>query len=109
MKKLYYVSLLLVLCRFANGQTVINEQFAATVISFSSEFAATPANFSAAKLLGAPEYYPNCGSNGNAWAPSTINGSREFFELGFATAQPVNTIRVYHSWGPGAVDTIYLR
>lgn len=109
MKQFFYSLLLSALCRDATSQTLINEQFAASVISFSSEFAASPANFSAAKLLGAPEYYPNCGSNGNAWAPSTQNGSREFFELGFATPQPVNTIRIYQSWGPGAVDTVYLR
>ena len=109
MKKIFYLLHMLLLCGIATSQTLITEQFASSVISFSSEFSPTPANFSAAKLLGAPEYYPQCGSNGNNWAPATQNGSREYFVLGYSTPQPVNTIRIYQSWGPGAVDTIYLR
>lgn len=107
--KLLNITLLIFAFNTLWAQTLRQEQFASSVIAFSSEYIASPGTFSTAKLLGKPEFYPLCGSNGNCWAPATKNGSREFFVLGFATPQPVNTIRIYQSWGPEAVDTVYVR
>lgn len=99
----------LFLCALVQAQTLRPVQWASSVLDVSSEYAASPANYSADKLLGKPEAYPQCGSNPDGWAPATQNGQREFFELGFATPQKVNNIRIYQSWGPGAVDTVYVR
>lgn len=101
--------LLIFLSGIVTAQTLRPVQWASSVIAFSSEFNPTPGTFSAAKLLGAPEYYPQCGSNSNCWAPATQNGSREYFVVGFSTPQQVNNVRIYQSWGPGAVDTVYVR
>jgi hypothetical protein len=95
---------------FCNAQTIINQQYASSVIAVSSEFNPTPgSSYNSTQLLGAPDVYPSCGDNGHAWVPATPNGQREFFVVGFATPQQVNTIRIYQNYGPGAVDTVYLR
>lgn len=107
--KLYFLWALLLASASSYAQTLRPVQWASSVIAVSSEFNPSPGNFSAIKLLGKPEFYPQCGSNSNCWAPATQNGQREFFVVGFATPQAVNNIRIYQSWGPGAVDTVYVR
>src|SRR5215831_10091093 len=81
---------------FCNAQTIINQQYASSVIAVSSEFNPTPgSSYNSSQLLGAPNVYPSCGDNGHAWVPATPNGQREFFVVGFASPQQVNTIRIY--------------
>jgi hypothetical protein len=81
-------------------------QFASSVISFSSQYGAT--NYSAEKARGIPDVL-SCSDNVNAWASLTADGQREFLELGFTNPQRVNSIKIYQSYNPGAVDTVYIR
>lgn len=105
----YFFLLIFLILSFStvSSQTLTYEQFASSVINFSSEF--SPTNYSASKALGSPNVYPQCGDNIEAWESTTADGQREFLELGFSTPQPVNTIRIYQNVAPGAIDTIYLR
>jgi PKD repeat protein len=84
---------------------IINQQYASTVINFSSQY--TPTDWSANQILGAPDVYPFYGSIPQAWSP---NGDpREFIELGFASASPINFIDIYETYMPGAIDTVYIK
>jgi len=90
------------------SQTTIFSQYASSVIDVSSQYGAGP-NYYAEKALGAPNVYPTCTFSPEAWTSNTSDGQREFIVLGFSDPQPVNTIRIYQTLAPGAIDTIYLR
>lgn len=110
MKKIYlFTALSLFLFSLSRAQTLINDQYASSVIAFSSEYGASPGNYSAAQALGAPDVYPACGNNVLSWSSSSADSQREFLVLGFTTPQPVNTIRIYQNVASGAIDTVYLR
>jgi hypothetical protein len=84
------------------------ERFASSVIDFSTQYSAT--NYSAAQALDKYNVWPlGCGSNALQWEPSIQNGGREFLVYGFDNPQPVNMVRIYETWGPRAIDTVYLR
>ena len=96
-----------------NGQPITlshlplsTERFADTVFSFSSEFGTGA--WSANQILGQPNVYPQYGDYQNAWATATADNQREFIELGFANPAPINGVRIYETFSPGAVDTIYI-
>lgn len=82
-------------------------RFASSVISFSSEF--SNVQYSSSQVLGPPDVYPGYGGDANAWTSSTIDGQREYLQLGFADPAPVNRIIIYETFNPGAVDTVYIR
>ncbi len=110
MKKCFTTFLGIIISLATAAQTLISEQYASSVIAVSSEYEPTPGgNYNSSKLIGVYDGYPSCGSLVTSWAPATQNGQREFFVLGFATPQQVNTVRVYQTAGPGAIDTVYLR
>lgn len=109
MKNCYLLLLLMGISVMLQAQTLRPVQYASAVIAFSSEYAAAPAGFSSTQVLGSPDVYPNCGDSPNAWASTSADGQREFLVLGYSTPQPVNTIRIYQTVAPGAIDTVYLR
>jgi hypothetical protein len=91
-------------------------QYADHVIGFSSQYnLSSPGNWYASQALGPEDVYDTLqdgfgyGDNIKAWSPLTADTQREFLVLGFDTAQTVNTIQIYETWYPGAVDTVYLR
>ena len=90
---------------FVNLGTV--NQFASSVIAYSSQYSAP--NWAAAQALGVPNTYPAYGDINTAWASLAGDSQREFLELGFTTPQPVSTIKIYETYNPGAIDTVYLR
>jgi hypothetical protein len=108
MKKIYLLLLLSAYSAGAGAQTLINEQYASSVIAFSSQYGGGP-GYNAIQALGASDVYPNCGDNQYAWTSASPDGQREYLVLGFTIPQPVNTIRIYQNVAPGAVDTVYLR
>lgn len=65
--------------------------------------------FSAAQATGPPDVYPHYGDNGNAWASLTADGGREWLQLDYAQPVFVSGFRVYETFSPGAIDSIYLR
>jgi hypothetical protein len=98
--------LLLVCSHCLLAQARIYEQYASSVIAYSSQYNTT--DYSASQILGSPDRYPQCSGN-NVWSASSEDGSRQFIVVGFATPQPVNTVRVYQTRGSGGVDTVYIR
>ena len=94
---------------FAYSQTIV---YANTVLAVSNEYATSDASCSngwaACRILGAPDAYPACGDNANAWA-YPCSQQREWIEVGFSTQLYVDTVRIYETYTSGAIDTVYLR
>ncbi len=82
-------------------------RWATEVLDFSSEF--SPTSWSAAQTLGEPDTYPLYGDYGTAWASATSDGQREFLELGYDNAAPINAVSIYETLAPGAVDLVQVR
>ncbi len=82
-------------------------QYATKVISYSSQWSTT--SWSANRILGKENVYPNYGDYSNAWASQSADGTREYLVVGFDTLQTVKTVEIYETWNPGAVDSLFIR
>jgi len=82
-------------------------RFASGVFDYSSQWSGTA--WSIFQILGKPNTYPTYGDIGSAWASSNPDASREYVELGFEGARPVNFIDIYETYAPGSVDTVYVK
>lgn len=82
------------------------ERFANQVIQSSSFFSNT--EFSASQILGTPSVFPAGGPQAGQWISQSADNSREFIELAFPSTDPINFIRVFETFNPGAIDTIYV-
>ncbi|MFL5738715.1 MAG: T9SS type A sorting domain-containing protein [Flavisolibacter sp.] len=106
MRKFFLLIIALPCAIGIHAQTLIQEQYASSVLSFSSEYNTT--NYSANQILGVFDRYPACGGD-KAWAPATVDGGPEYIEVAYATPQPVNTIKIYQTDGAGSVTSVLLR
>ena len=99
----------LVLSGFSLCQNIdsITVRYARTVSSFSSEYSKT--SYSVNQILGIPDTYPSYGDNPSAWASYTADSQREYLELKYSDAEPIQYVAVYETYNPGAVDTIYVK
>jgi len=105
---LFFIALFFSFCSevdFLKGVPI--RQYASVVLDFSSQFSS--GNWSANKIIGEEDVYPNYGDFVNAWAPGTADGQREHLVVGFDTLQTIHTIEIYETYNPGAIDTIYVR
>ena len=91
---------------FGSSQAQI--RYVSSVNAFSTQYNSS-GSWAASQLIGAPDVYPSYGDYGGAWAPSTQDGRREYLELTFANPAPVQSIAIYETYNPGAVDTIYVK
>jgi hypothetical protein len=82
-------------------------RWAAGVLGFSTEY--LPGSWSAAQALGEPDTFPAYGDLGTAWASANPDSQREFLELGYDNPVPINSVSIYETWNPGAVDKISVR
>ncbi len=82
------------------------ERFANEVIRSSSFFSNT--EFNEVQILGTPSLFPVGGPQPGQWISQTADNSREFIELAFPTASPINFIKVFETFNPGSIDTIYV-
>ncbi|MBL9016013.1 MAG: hypothetical protein JNL83_17630 [Myxococcales bacterium] len=80
--------------------------WAATVRGFSSQY--SEASWSAQRVLGAPDVYPQHGDLVNAWASRGADDADEWIEVGFAQATRASAIELYETFNPGAVSEIEL-
>jgi len=108
--------LIVVVCllQFNYSKSQSSNIFADTVYSFSSEFHVSPGSWSSSKIIGAPDVYPSCNDNYNAWSFSGVNNGdsihpREWIEIGYSTHYYVDSINVYETYRSGLIDTIYFR
>ncbi|OUC15697.1 MAG: hypothetical protein B0A82_05360 [Alkalinema sp. CACIAM 70d] len=79
------------------------EQYASSVIDFSSEYSAS--NWSASQALGVPNTFAY-GDIPTAWAPRPANGTQEFLTLGFSTPVYANGATIRETYGNGFVRKI---
>jgi len=84
----------------------LQERFANQVIGVSSAF--TNTEFNERKVLGTPDLYPEGGPRTGQWISQTGDGQREYIELAFPAAAPINYIRVYETFNPGSIDTLFV-
>jgi len=84
-------------------------RWAARVLGFSTEYNTSPGSWSAARTLGLPDTYPIYGDFTNAWASSSEDNQREFLELGYDQPGIIDSVSIYETWNPGAVDKISVR
>lgn len=82
-------------------------RWANAVIGFSSQYGSP--DWGATQALGEPNTYPNYGDWPTAWASAGADDRREFLELGYADPSPIDTVSIYETLGPGAVDRIQVR
>src|SRR5688572_22734005 len=102
MKNLYTAIFVLFTC-----STYAQTQYAATVIGFSSQWGSP--SWAATQATGVPDTYPSYGDITTAWASSGSDNQREYLVLGFATPMMADSVFIYETYNPGAVDTVYLR
>lgn len=87
----------------AQGQS--STQWAITATA-SSEFG--DGDWSAKQMLGQPDFYPNYGDDGSAWAPIGRNAGLQWVELGFEEAVYVERVDIYETFNPGAAIKVEL-
>lgn len=103
MKKALLAALLSSFILSSQAHATVTEQWANSVIDFSSQYSGD--SWAAKQALGAPDTN-SYGDIRTAWASSTINGSQQFLTLGFA--DPVHSIGalIRESYGNGFVTRI---
>lgn len=87
----------------AHAHAATTEEWASSVIGFSSQWSAS--SWSAAQALGEPDTF-GYGDIGTAWAPSASNGTLEFISLGFATPTYATGALIRETYGNGFVYQI---
>ncbi|MBL0105600.1 MAG: T9SS type A sorting domain-containing protein [Bacteroidetes bacterium] len=85
----------------------MNHRWASSVIAVSSEYGSV--EWGAIQLLGAPDVYPNYGDIESSWSPGGWDDPDEYFELGYTHPIPINYIDIYETFGPGTVDSVYVK
>lgn len=108
MKKKYFVAImtgLLVLSVMSNGNATPFDQYATSVIDFSSQWSAN--DWSANQALGAPNTF-SYGDIVTAWAPLPMNGTSEYLFLGFDTPVYAYGATIRETYGNGFVTQIDL-
>ena len=89
------------------AQTPNVYNYADSVIAFSSEW--TAGNYGHNQVLGHFNTYPCYGDIATAWASQSPSAEREFLELYFNNAAPIDSIFIYETYNAGAVDTVYVK
>lgn len=88
------------------SHAVGSDQYASSVINFSSQWSTT--TWSAAQALGAPNV-PAYGDNSNAWLASVKDGTSEFIALGYPTAVYSYGATIRETSGSGMVTKVEVR
>jgi PEP-CTERM motif len=103
MRKIIKQLLLGVAMATSGASSFALDQYASSVIGFSSEY--TSSSWAASQALGAPDTFAY-GDIVTAWAPGPINGSFEYITLGFGTAVYATGATVRETYGNGFVYQI---
>lgn len=82
-------------------------RFANAVIAYSSQN--SNVLYSALQALGSPDVYPSSASSPNNWTSKSPDGQREFLELGFSNAAPINYVDIFETANPGAIDSVFVK
>jgi hypothetical protein len=82
-------------------------RFANAVNGYSSQQGNV--NYSATQALGSPDVFPLYTLSPQGWLSQSADGQREWLELKFPGALPINFVDIYEIANPGAVDTVFVR
>ncbi|XP_048247981.1 speckle-type POZ protein-like [Haliotis rufescens] len=86
--------------------TGVLQQWASTVINFSSQYDSN--GWPASAAVGPPRVYPRYGDIEGAWAQRTRD-NKQFIELGYDTAVHVSGINIYETLHSGGVKRVSVR
>ncbi len=84
-------------------------RYAGRVHGASREYHSFPDGWAAFQLLGIPDVYPAYYDLGGAWTPTYYGDQRDWVELGFDNAGPVDSIYIWETYNPGFIDTVYVQ
>jgi hypothetical protein len=102
------IALLAVLIVFGTVCEVQGQSFTQWAITATASSEYGGGDWSAKQMLGQPDFYPNYGDDGRAWAPSAINNGLQWVELGFEEAVYVESVDIYETFNPGAIVKVEL-
>ncbi len=81
--------------------------WATGVIEFSGEYTKSPGNWSAAKVIGAPDAYPGCDDITTAWTtPGADNNKPAFLTVGFEPPTVGSQVWVVETDNPDSVSKV---
>jgi hypothetical protein len=80
--------------------------WASTIRDVSTEYSSL--NWSAGRVLGAPDVFPAGGDQVNAWASRGADDRVEHLEVGFATPRRLSAVEIFETFNPGAVSRVEL-
>jgi hypothetical protein len=111
-RKVYFgvfaiLALHLVLYSVAAVGAEVQTRYATSVIEFSRQYDSP--DYAATQALGAPDVFPDYSDDELAWASWSKDGYREFLSLAYAAPIQVQSIVIYETYNPGAVDRVELR
>jgi hypothetical protein len=84
-----------------------NTRFANAVVGYSSQY--ENSNYSASQVLGTANVFPDYALSPKSWMSNTADGQREYLELSFPNAAPVNFVDIYETANAGAVDSVFVK
>lgn len=85
----------------------VQTRFASSVIAFSSQY--DNPDYGAIQALGGPNVFPDYSDDDQAWASRSEDGQRESLSLAYTDPILVQSILIYETYNPGAVDRVELR
>ncbi len=103
MKKRILPSCILLL---ASLSALCQLQYTYKINAVSSDISTIPGT--AEQVIGEPNV-TTYGANSLAWSSATADKQREHLELTFEQPQQINTIKIWQTFNPGAIDTIYVQ
>lgn len=104
----FIISGFMLLLLFGTVYEVQGQSFTQWAITASASSEYGSGDWSAKQMLGRPDFYPNYGDSGYAWAPAYKNNGLQWVELGFTEAVYVDSVDIYESFNPGAIVKVEL-
>ncbi|MBP6722339.1 MAG: T9SS type A sorting domain-containing protein [Bacteroidia bacterium] len=102
-------TILVLMALFAANSLSAQLRFAGRVHAVSREYHHYPDQWAAYQMLGMPDVYPTYDDAGGAWTPSSYGDQRDWVELDFDNAGPVDSILIWETYTPGYIDTVYVQ
>jgi hypothetical protein len=102
-------TILVLLALFVASSLSAQLRFAGRVHAVSREYHSFPDEWAAYQMLGMPDVYPIYDDAGGAWTPLSYGDQRDWVELDFDNAGPVDSILIWETYTPGFIDTVYVQ
>lgn len=103
----YFILSLAFMCGGLTHTDAAEVRWATRIISKSSQYDAV--DYGAIQALGKPDVYPDHADDDLAWASLNEDSEREHIELEYDAPIQVQTVAIYETYNPGAIDMVSLR